>query len=210
MLIWPSAWPLLHASAKAFLTASTSRANIRANCCRAWMPERRASSSREPSLSGSAPRKRARNRIASLRIREFLVGKQQLADDLKIWLDAPAKRKADALLTGMRLTRAQHWLAERSTPELAPDERAFIGKSVEAAESARRRRKGFVAASMALLMGFSLVAGYQTLVALRETQSARKNAELANKNAVLDAIQAQILVHHDGGPSKDEEQRPEP
>ena len=35
LLIWPSAWPLLHGSAIAFLTASMSRANIRANCCRA-------------------------------------------------------------------------------------------------------------------------------------------------------------------------------
>jgi hypothetical protein len=67
-LIWPSAWPLLHGSAMAFLTASMSRASIRANCCRAWMSEWRASSSEEPSLSGSAPRKRPRKRIASPRM----------------------------------------------------------------------------------------------------------------------------------------------
>ena len=47
-LIWPSAWPLLHGSAMAFLTALMSRLNIRANCCRARMPEWRASSSQEP------------------------------------------------------------------------------------------------------------------------------------------------------------------
>jgi len=35
LLIWPSAWPLLHGSAIAFPTASMSRANIRANSVRA-------------------------------------------------------------------------------------------------------------------------------------------------------------------------------
>ena len=67
-LIWPSAWPLLHGSAMAFLTASMSRFKIRANCCRARTPEWRASSSQEPSLPGSAPRRSPRNRIASLRM----------------------------------------------------------------------------------------------------------------------------------------------
>ena len=37
-LIWASAWLLLHGSAMAFLTASMSRLNVRANCCRAWTP----------------------------------------------------------------------------------------------------------------------------------------------------------------------------
>ena len=37
--VWPSAWRLLHGSTISFPTASMSRANIRANCCRAWMPE---------------------------------------------------------------------------------------------------------------------------------------------------------------------------
>ena len=50
--------------------------------------------------------------------KEFLVGKRQLADDLAIRQAAPPNRRAEALLSGLRLTRAQHWLAERASYEL--------------------------------------------------------------------------------------------
>ena len=67
-LIWPSAWPLLHFSAIAFLTAARSRLSVRANCCMEGTPDRRASSSHRPSLPGPAPRRSPRNRIASRRM----------------------------------------------------------------------------------------------------------------------------------------------
>ena len=38
-LICPSAWPLLQCSMMAFLTASISRLNVRANCCIRRTPE---------------------------------------------------------------------------------------------------------------------------------------------------------------------------
>jgi WD40 repeat protein len=111
--------------------------------------------------------------------REFLVGKRQLVDDLKIWREAPAKGKSEAMLTGLRLSRAQHWLAERSAHDLTADERAFIGESARAAEAARRRRSALVLAAIALLAAFSALAAYQWVNATKETAVAQANAARA-------------------------------
>ncbi len=42
--------------------------------------------------------------------REFLVGKSQLEEDLLDWQSAKPEQKTDALLTGLKLTRARAWL----------------------------------------------------------------------------------------------------
>jgi hypothetical protein len=111
--------------------------------------------------------------------REFLVGKRQLSDDLKIWREAPPKGKAEALLSGLRLTRAQHWLSERPTQDLSDEERAFIGASLKAAEAARRRRNAYVIAAIALLVAFSALAVYQWRSATQEAYVAQDNAQRA-------------------------------
>jgi hypothetical protein len=70
--------------------------------------------------------------------RVFLIGKQQLEQDLRDWQAAADKDKAGALLTGLKLTRARAWLVDHPT-RLTDDERAFIQASIEREEAERRR-----------------------------------------------------------------------
>lgn len=115
--------------------------------------------------------------------REFLISKRQIADDLNIWQDAPANKKSEALLSGLRLTRAQHFLSERSAQDLTDEERTFIGASIKAAEVARRRRNALVAGAIVLLTAFSALAATQWINARREAAVARLNKEEAQRSA---------------------------
>jgi WD40 repeat protein len=72
--------------------------------------------------------------------RVFLIGKQQLEQDLRDWQAAVDKEKADALLTGLKLTRARAWLVDHPT-RLTAEERAFIQASIEREEAGRRSRE---------------------------------------------------------------------
>ena len=91
--------------------------------------------------------------------REFLVGKDQLEQDLHDWESAALEQKSDALLAGLKLTRARMWLAEKPQ-QLSARERTFIQASVarqeaEAAQRERARRRvlrGTVAAAAVLAM----------------------------------------------------------
>jgi WD40 repeat protein len=89
--------------------------------------------------------------------REFLVGKAQLEQDLLDWERAAPGQKSDALLTGLKLTRARLWLLAKPH-QLTPHEREFIQASlarhdaeVAQRESARRRvLRGTLAAAVVL------------------------------------------------------------
>jgi WD40 repeat protein len=89
--------------------------------------------------------------------REFLIGKDQLEQDLRDWEKAPADQKTDALLSGLKLTRARTWLAAKPL-QLSEAERKFIQASIahHEAEAARRERfrrrvlQGSVAAALVL------------------------------------------------------------
>jgi WD40 repeat protein/ABC-type arginine transport system ATPase subunit len=73
--------------------------------------------------------------------REFLIGKVQLEQDLLDWGKAPAAEKSEALLSGLKLTRARTWLVEKPL-QLSEAERKFIQDSIahHEAEAARRER----------------------------------------------------------------------
>jgi WD40 repeat protein len=140
--------------------------------------------------------------------RDFLVGKRQLADDLAIWRDAPSERKADALLTGLRLTRAQQWLIEREPHELSDDERAFIRESVHAAQARQRRRARLAMAVILLLAAFSVLAGWQWTKARHEadiaeqekrhatdeTERAKAASDAASRNADLAKTNERLAI----------------
>ena len=89
--------------------------------------------------------------------KSFLIGKSQLERDVADWSQASAAEKTSALLTGLKLNRAESWLIERPQ-QLNDDERAFIAASVakvraEEAAKARTRRLvtwGSAAAVLAL------------------------------------------------------------
>ncbi|MFO1135075.1 MAG: TIR domain-containing protein [Rhodoblastus sp.] len=122
--------------------------------------------------------------------REFLVGKRQLAEDMAIWEQAPAASKDDALLTGHRLVRAQHWALERAAQDLSEPERSFIAESLRVAGAKRRWRNLIGATAVAALAIFSALALYNwidarqaaTAAALNE-QRARTAQEAAEANA---------------------------
>lgn len=71
--------------------------------------------------------------------REFLTGKQQLERDLYDWQRAAEADKPTALLTGLKLNRAQGWLLERSH-QFTSQERAFVQASIDNAEAEERRK----------------------------------------------------------------------
>jgi len=73
--------------------------------------------------------------------REFLIGKDQLEQDLRDWERTPAAQKSEALLSGLKLTRARTWLVEKPL-QLLEAERKFIQASIahQEAEAARRER----------------------------------------------------------------------
>ena len=73
--------------------------------------------------------------------REFLIGKDQLEQDLLDWEKTPAHEKTEALLSGLKLTRARTWLVEKPL-QLSEAERKFIQASIahQEAEAARRER----------------------------------------------------------------------
>jgi WD40 repeat protein len=89
--------------------------------------------------------------------REFLVGKAQLEQDLLDWESAAPEQKPDALLTGLKLTRARMWLSAKPN-QLAAREREFIQASIarQEAEAAQRERarhrvlRGTIAAAAVL------------------------------------------------------------
>jgi len=89
--------------------------------------------------------------------RDFLIGKAQLEQDLLDWENAASEQKPEALLTGLKLTRARLWLLAKPH-QLSVRERKFVQASVarqeaEAAQRERTRRRvlrGTIAAAAVL------------------------------------------------------------
>ncbi len=73
--------------------------------------------------------------------REFLIGKDRIEQDLRDWEKAPDSQKTEALLSGLKLTRARTWLISKPM-QLSDAERGFIQASISAyeAEAAQRER----------------------------------------------------------------------
>jgi WD40 repeat protein len=120
--------------------------------------------------------------------REFLIGKQQLEQELRDWDQASEADKAGALLTGLRFNRARGWLIDHPN-QLSMQERAFIQASIDRDEaekrSQERRRKNFtrgafaVAAVLALFLAGAVV---EWLAARDSAQQARATRDLATAN----------------------------
>lgn len=72
--------------------------------------------------------------------REFLIGKEQLEQDLRDWQKARDEEKVQALLTGLKLSRARSWLIEKPH-QLSEAERHFIQASIQRQDSEARQRE---------------------------------------------------------------------
>jgi hypothetical protein len=128
--------------------------------------------------------------------REFLIGKQQLEQDLRDWEQAAETDKSGALLSGLKLNRARGWLAERAQ-QLTAQERAYIQASIQSAEAeelrkARLRRnitRGSIAAALVLAVA-AAYAGYEGLKARRALQTSME-AEQKAATALKETAAAQ-------------------
>jgi WD40 repeat protein len=84
--------------------------------------------------------------------RDFLLGSQQLEQDLGQWLAASTADKPRALLSGLKLAKGQAWLAERAH-QLRPELRDFIRASQHRAVCRRRILVGSAAGAFAVISG---------------------------------------------------------
>ena len=121
--------------------------------------------------------------------RAFLIGKQQLEQDLRDWEGASEKDKAAALLTGLKLSRARGWLVEHPT-QLTAQERGFIQASIQsvAAEERRRARtrRNITWGSIAAALVFFVVGGVAVIMfflARASERRAQHNAVAAQESA---------------------------
>ncbi len=74
--------------------------------------------------------------------REFLIGKDQIEQDLRDWEKAATQQKTQALLSGLKLTRAEAWLLEHPQA-LTEAESKFIKASIAFRDAAAARRALF-------------------------------------------------------------------
>lgn len=110
--------------------------------------------------------------------REFLSGKEQLAEDIAAWKAAAPGQKDDALLSGLKLTRARQWLHARAAQDLTESERAYIAASIERADRRlRHSRLAWISAGIILVL--CLVA------ALWQWERAEQSAVQANERLKL-------------------------
>jgi WD40 repeat protein len=121
--------------------------------------------------------------------REFLIGKDQLEQDLLDWEMAPAGEKTEALLSGLKLTRARGWLVDKPL-QLSEAERKFIQVSVAFYEAETARREQFrrriqqasVSAAMVLAICLAGAMGEWWLAKVREaTAESRELAAVAEQ-----------------------------
>jgi WD40 repeat protein len=133
--------------------------------------------------------------------REFLIGKQQLEHDLHDWQKSPEAQKSDALLSGLKLTRARAWLIAKPR-QLSEPERAYIGASIarQEAEAARRERArrsvlvGSVAASLVLLIAAGAAAWQWRVAALAERAAEEQKQVAIGEKARAQAREYEALV----------------
>lgn len=124
--------------------------------------------------------------------REFLIGKDQLEQDLLDWEKSSAEQKNEALLTGLKLTRARSWLVEKPQ-QLSEAERKFIQASIalQEAEAARRerfrRRVQQASATAALVLAICLAGAlwqWRIAKAREATAESRELAAIAEQEVV--------------------------
>jgi len=121
--------------------------------------------------------------------RDFLVGKAQLEQDLLDWENAASEQKPDALLGGLKLTRARLWLLSKPH-QLTAREREFIQASLtrQEAEAVQRER-----ASRRVLRGTIAAAAVLAFAALAAIWEWRR-ATIEKSQAVSRQLAAQSVL----------------
>jgi len=124
--------------------------------------------------------------------REFLIGRQQLEQDLREWQAAGCQPVG--LLSGLKLNRARIWLGERPQ-QLGEEVRRYVEASVDAAleeERRRRRRRQLV---MAGLSGLSLVAVVGGSLAWWQMRATQTSQYITKAEVLLDSDPLSSMVN---------------
>jgi WD40 repeat protein len=93
--------------------------------------------------------------------REFLIGSQQLEQDLQDWQKAGEQERPAALLSGLKLQRAKAWLSERPH-QLSDELRSFVQASsdqADAQERKARRNRRLVMGGLSWLTALAVAGG---------------------------------------------------
>ncbi len=88
---------------------------------------------------------------------QFLIGSQQLEQDLQDWQKADEQERPAALLSGLKLQRAKAWLSERPH-QLSDELRGFVRTSSDQTEAKERRARRNRRLVMGGLSGLTAVA----------------------------------------------------
>ena len=130
--------------------------------------------------------------------REFLIGRQQLEQDVRDWEKAAEADKAGALLTGLKLNRARGWLVEHPT-QLTAEGRRFIHASIKSVEAEDRRkarsRRLVMLGSLAAVVVLAIVAAGAVWEAFK-ANAAQKIATANESRALAGLSQAASLQGH--------------
>ena len=129
--------------------------------------------------------------------REFLVGSQQLERELGDWQRAQGLEKEAALLSGLKLSRAQAWLEERPQ-QFAADLRSFVEASIaqrELAARRRRRQRNLVTAGLGLLAAAASAAWVFAQWANQQAYQAQTRQFLSVHLSMLETDPLQSLVN---------------
>lgn len=122
--------------------------------------------------------------------RDFLLGSQQLEEDLSQWQAATQADKPRALLSGLKLAKGRAWLAERGE-QLRPELRSFILASQRRATRQRRLLIGSATAAFAVITG----AGGFAYLKLRQSQAAQAAQFEATHRALLSSDPFMSVVY---------------
>jgi tetratricopeptide (TPR) repeat protein len=114
--------------------------------------------------------------------REFLIGKQQLERDLADWNQAAPIDKSAATLSGLKLSKAQTWLAARPH-QLSEAERTFIRASIDQSEREKQKRERFRRALLGAAIAAAAVFCVLTALSVREWSRAENALETATDTA---------------------------
>ena len=152
--------------------------------------------------------------------REFLIGKDQLAQDLLDWQRAPAAQKDDALLSGLKLSRARSWRQEKSQ-QLSEAEREYIDASAAFVDAEHRRRErlrrrirvGSLAATVVLALLTALSLGFLYLAETQRNEALISQSRFLARDSRLavergDAVRGMLLALEALPQSLDRAERP--
>ena len=128
---------------------------------------------------------------------EFLVGRQQLERDLNDWQRAPQRDKDAALLSGLKLSRAQLWLEER--PQSFDAElRSFVRASLEQRDRAAlrdRRQRRLAMTILAVIAAAAATAWIHALLSNQRAYEAQTRQFQSIHLSMLEIDPMQSLIH---------------